>query len=564
MNYILSKKVYILVIFILFSGAVLRIYHIRGDAPVADISRSGVFYVDEGTYSHNAVNKILYGTWFLKYDYNPISNVPLYSFSQYLCLNVFGVSLASVRMTSVIYIILALFLLWFLIKITDPLVALVALILGASNYFFIIYNRLALIENQLILFLIIESLILYQYTRRKTIGWLIVLVVMFWIGYFIKPTVLFFMPMVFLSIFYTAYSQKKILLHLYIYFLISSVLLLLVYFLWVVPHFEDWHYFEGRNIHQYINESFLIFLMNYARYFTNLKLFQFMPLTYSLFLLYLTYLIYELINKKRLMFIDWFFACWAVVAFLFLGFFKYSPPRHSIILIPAILVLCSSFIIRTYRGELNFKDKNIYILTIPTLFLIICQIFFGIYRIHVYDQYFLSCYLPFLGIAVLIVYVFLYKQWLHHKRAALILLVSILLLNGYQVTNYHATMQYSYDHAIKDIARLIDEEPSQKEEHILLGDIAPLVSIELQTRALSIIFKGDTELERIISHCPNYLVLQDNDELKRLSKMLPTYFDRVELLSRYQIFNNYLNDDDTYFYRIDNDYIARRLWVKNE
>lgn len=561
MNYISSKKVYILVIFIILLSTIVRIYHIEGDAPVADISRSGVFYVDEGTYSHNTVNKILYGNWFLKYDYNPISNIPLYSFSQYLCLKLLGVSLPTVRMTSVIYTVFALFLLWFLARLNDPLVALLTIILGSCNYFFIIYNRLALIENLLILFLIIESLLLYLYTDKKSIGWLIIAVIMFWIGYFIKPTVLFFMPLIILSILYVTHGTRKILLHLYIYFLFSSLILLTVYFTWVVPHYEDWHYFEGRNIHHYINESFLIFLLNYARYFTNLKLFQFMPVTYTLFLFYLTYIIYEVWLKKRLAFIDWFFASWALGGFLFLGFFKYSPPRHSLILIPAILIMCSSCIIRMYRGQFNFKDKNIFMLMIPTVVLIICQIFFGIYRIHVYDQQYLSCFLPSVGILVIIVCISLYKRWLSNKVAAILLLVSILGLNGYQLIDYHATMQFSYYDAIRDMARLIDAE-SDEQEHILLGDIAPLVSIELQTRALSIIFKGDTELKRIISHCPNFLILQDNHELKRLTQMLPTYFNNVELLSQYEIFNNYLNDDNTYFYRINNEYITRRLWVK--
>jgi len=563
MKYKLSKKIYFVIFIILAISAFLRIINIEGDAPVADISRSGVFYVDEGTYTHNAVNKILYDEWFLSYDYNPISNVPLYSIFQYSLLKILGISIQTVRFTSVIYSILSILLLWIMLKKFNPLVAILTLILAGSNYFFIIYNRLALVENLLILFLIIESILIYQYSRKGSWGWLIASIVIFWSSYFIKPTILFFMPILIISIIYTTYKRKTLLFHLYLYFAISSLILLIIYYLWVVPHISDWHYFEGRNIHQYINESFLIFLMNYARYFTNLKLFQFMPITYSLFLLYLTYVIYEIVKRKRVGFIDWFFTSWTLCAFLFLGFFKYSPPRHSLILVPAILVLCSSFIIRLYNGKLEYKDKSIFILVFPTVVLVICQIFFGIYRMLVYEQEYLSCYIPIAGFFVIGLYLFYFQKWIKGKNVAILLLTTILIINGFQIIKYHSSVEFSYYNAIRDMKKLIhSEDNSDTQEHILLGDIAPLVSIETKTRALSIIFKDDTESDRIISHCPNFLILQDRKELERLSEKLPTYFDEVELISSYEIFNNYLNNDSTYFYRINNECISEKYWVK--
>ena len=59
-----------LLLFILLIGFLFRFINLKGDAPAGDIFRSGVFYVDEGTYAHNVVNKALFGKWFLQDDYN--------------------------------------------------------------------------------------------------------------------------------------------------------------------------------------------------------------------------------------------------------------------------------------------------------------------------------------------------------------------------------------------------------------------------------------------------------------------------------------------------------------
>jgi hypothetical protein len=99
--------------------------------------------------------------------------------------------------------------------------------------------------------------------------------------------------------------------------------------------------------------------------------------------------------------------------------------------------------------------------------------------------------------------------------------------------------------------------------HILLGDIAPLVSVELKTKAVNINFKKETEDIRILKYRPNLLVLQENRELNRLSRKMPQYFQNIELLKSYKIFNNYRNNDATYFYRIDNDFIKNKLLAKN-
>lgn len=158
---------------ILLIGFLLRVINLSGDAPAGDISRSGVFYVDEGTYAHNVVNKALFGEWFLSDDYNAMSNVPVFSLVQYEMVRALGVGLVQIRAGAIFYSLFSLFLLWFILKSVDSNAAFIALILGSGNYFFIIYNRLALLENLLNLLLVIIAGLLFIYYDKQKPVWLI-------------------------------------------------------------------------------------------------------------------------------------------------------------------------------------------------------------------------------------------------------------------------------------------------------------------------------------------------------------------------------------------------------
>jgi hypothetical protein len=153
------------------------------------------------------------------------------------------------------------------------------------------------------------------------------------------------------------------------------------------------------------------------------------------------------------------------------------------------------------------------------------------------------------------------KKRINNRQAAIILFVAMLSLNFIQIIHYHRTVKYSYYNAMVDMKKTLEEEEFDNE--ILLGDIAPLISVELQTKAVNIIFRKDMEHKRILKNRPGLLVLQENEELDRLNKKLPEYFDEIELIRRYKIFNNYRNDDYTYFYRIDTD-LEKFTYLQND
>ena len=73
----------------------------------------------------------------------------------------------------------------------------------------------------------------------------------------------------------------------------------------------------------------------------------------------------------------------------------------------------------------------------------------------------------------------------------------------------------------------------------------------LKLKAVNLNFRKNTEKQRILHNEPDLLILQDNNELRRLHAKLPIYMDDIELIRTYKIFNNYKTNDNTYLYRIN-------------
>jgi len=539
----------ILAVLILLLGFCFRAMHLTGDAPAGDISRSGVFYTDEGTYAHNAVNKALFGTWFLRDDYNAVANVPVFSLFQYATMKVLGIGLVPIRLGAVFYSLVSLLLLWSILKAFDHTAAIIALVLGVSNYFFIIYNRLALLENLLILFLVIITGFLFRYHQRQKARWLMLATIFFVIGYFVKATIVFFLPVFLMTIYHTYDCWKKRIFQLAIFASTSVILVAVWVHFWIFPHFHDWQYFQQLNISQKFPNSLLQVLVNYARYAANLKLFAFMPVTYTNFLFYAAFLVIAFFKRRRLSFPELFFLTWAFSGILFLGFFAYSPPRFSLVLIPPIISLVAIFLSKLKQNQLDFRLLGRYLWLVLVIVGLICcvQVIFGIYRIARDHHQFLSCYLPLLSLPLLLVLFRANKILLPQKYAGM-LLAAMLVINLFQIGQYHANMKFSCYRAIKDMQRFMEAFPGRPK--VLAGDIAPFVATELKVKAVNIIFRPEAERQRFLRIRPNYLVLQDSRELKRLKQKMPVYLADIQLLKTYSVFNNYINDQDIHFYRI--------------
>ena len=134
---------------VLVIAAVLRTQHIKADPPtiLPEISGSAGIYFDEGIYCHNARNKILFGKWITD-EWNPlVYNAPL-TMIYYLAFRLFGISIITVKAVNILFSLLA--ILFFhagVRRYLKPWPSLALTSLFALDFYWLMYNRLGLLEN---------------------------------------------------------------------------------------------------------------------------------------------------------------------------------------------------------------------------------------------------------------------------------------------------------------------------------------------------------------------------------------------------------------------------------
>ena len=139
------------VVAILAVGLTLRTLWLRADPPVTSV---GIVWHDEGAWTHNARNLALWGT--SKTDnWNPVYIAPVFTALEYGSFAVFGVGTWQARVVPVASGLAAIVLLMAgLNAIGGRRAALVGGILLATNYWFVMWNRAALMESTMTAFIV--------------------------------------------------------------------------------------------------------------------------------------------------------------------------------------------------------------------------------------------------------------------------------------------------------------------------------------------------------------------------------------------------------------------------
>lgn len=138
-----------LLLVVLLAAAGLRVQHLRADPPrlLPALSGSAGIYFDEGIYSHNARNKLLFGTWITD-EWNPFIYNPLLTGIYYLAFRVGGISIPTVKLVNIGFGLLGLILFYLAIRSwLSAAAALVLTALLAGDYYWLMYNRIGLLEN---------------------------------------------------------------------------------------------------------------------------------------------------------------------------------------------------------------------------------------------------------------------------------------------------------------------------------------------------------------------------------------------------------------------------------
>ncbi|MDQ7052156.1 MAG: glycosyltransferase family 39 protein [candidate division KSB1 bacterium] len=269
------------VLLALILALALRLPHIEGDPPAGDISRSASFLADEGIHGYNALHWAITGDWYIADGFNPGVNTPVFMLFEYALLRTFGVHLKTVRYGAVACGLLSLVLLARLLRRLSRRAALMGGFLWAMAFPLVIYNRLAFIENVLLVFMLLLALLFVAFLERPQRLWPAVAgVAVFMAGWLTKPTLIFLLPAFGATLLYVRPTHHRRATGLAL--LTAIVLVAALYFFWVRPYADDWAYYQSIHMAERMPQSLGEILLNYARYFGHLKLFEFMPLIYGL------------------------------------------------------------------------------------------------------------------------------------------------------------------------------------------------------------------------------------------------------------------------------------------
>ncbi len=156
---------------VLLTLTVLVAAGLRGIFPTADppwVTTVGIVWHDEGAWVHNARNKALFGQW-SEDQWNPMYIAPVFTGLEYLSFASFGVGVWQARLVSAVTGLASVLLLVFGVRrIAGRDAGLIAGLLLATDYVYVMWNRAALMEASMVAFMVAAW---YCYVRAQSQPW---------------------------------------------------------------------------------------------------------------------------------------------------------------------------------------------------------------------------------------------------------------------------------------------------------------------------------------------------------------------------------------------------------
>jgi hypothetical protein len=219
-------------------------------------------YTDEGWYGSAAIAYFVRGSWYVPGDFNPAVALPVWPFLEWVLFHFTGVSLPAARLLAVSIFAGNLTLTYALVRNQARIwVAVLAMVLVASNAFLFCFSRLAILEPPVVFFLLLAWLLALRSPAKPawmrvatliTIGLLLCSMVL------TKTTALFLLPSVFYLVWHARRPQARAAIAACSIVALSTGLPWLTYFaLAVRPHYlQDFRYLFTVNVYQQPTSGF--------------------------------------------------------------------------------------------------------------------------------------------------------------------------------------------------------------------------------------------------------------------------------------------------------------------
>jgi hypothetical protein len=184
---------------VLLAGAILR-----GLFPTADPPWNppvGITWHDEGPWTHNARNRVLWGEWKTD-EWNPMYLAPVFTALEYASFAAFGVGLWQARLVSEFMGLLSVLALAYgVAAVSTRWAGLAAAALLAANYVYVMWNRAALMEATMVAFIAI-SWSAYALARQRA-WWGLVAGICAVLAFFTKAAAAFYIAALGIDVLWT-------------------------------------------------------------------------------------------------------------------------------------------------------------------------------------------------------------------------------------------------------------------------------------------------------------------------------------------------------------------------
>lgn len=149
-----TRRILAGVVIVLAVGAALRTVWLTADPPTH--ATLGIVWHDEGPWVHNARNRALWGTWRTD-EWNPVFIAPVFTALEYAAFSAFGVGTWQARTVPVASGLLAIAAIAAGLFVTaGGRSALIGAAFLATNYVFVMWNRVALMESTMTAFIVVS------------------------------------------------------------------------------------------------------------------------------------------------------------------------------------------------------------------------------------------------------------------------------------------------------------------------------------------------------------------------------------------------------------------------
>jgi len=353
----------LVLIFIVSLGA--RFYDLEMDH--FSYNQYGMGYLDEGGYSTNARNKVLFGTWELPNEvWSSVYLSPVFTFLQYLPLSKLGVSMQSMKLTPALLGIISTMLSSLLIFLKNKRAGMIFFTLLSLNVMLIAYSRVATLQILAIaLITVMLSLLVYNSKFSWFVTGMLVPTL-----FFSTITTLFFLGAIGLSVVIHSLFRKKSFIKKVAYLVLGALISCLLWLLWLIPNFSRWKFMLSIMGSHKLGLSFfkLVAVPQHA-----LKFFLLHPIIVVIALTAILLIVVTYIKNKKINFVD--LLCLTSLAMflaytLTVDFFL----RRWVMILPIVILLATKALAQIGDCNFSFKGKNVHV-TKNAIILIILGIY---------------------------------------------------------------------------------------------------------------------------------------------------------------------------------------------